>query len=213
MRSTASPLPILFALAVSGCASLPAANHEVARAAESGAHPTTRPAAAPPIPVRATARPVKMSTTRHPIPPTPAAPRRTERARAAPPAAVAQATTPRPHTDGTTMAGVYIYRHETFGAAVSMAVEMDGNPLGSTGAKTFLYVAAAPGRHVITTRAENADHLEIDVVAGERYYVWQAVEIGERYARTRLQRVDEPTGQAAVADCLPAAGARLIALD
>lgn len=95
-------------------------------------------------------------------------------------------------------AGVYIYRNESMGAAVKMDVEVDGKPLGQTVAKTFLYKEVAPGKHTITSKAENTDTLEIDAKPGALYYVWQEVKMGFMYARNKLSLVDEATGKKGV---------------
>ena len=98
------------------------------------------------------------------------------------------------------VAEVYIYRNETMGAAVRMNVAVDGKPLGQTAAKTFLYTEVAPGRHTITSSAENTDTLELDAQAGKLYYIWQEVKMGLLYARTKLHLVDKIEGQAGVLD-------------
>lgn len=95
-------------------------------------------------------------------------------------------------------AGVYVYRNETMGAAVKMDVEMDGKPLGQTGANTFLYKEVAPGKHAITSKTENTETLEIDTKPGLLYYVWQEVKMGVLSARSKLHLVDEATGKKGV---------------
>lgn len=95
-------------------------------------------------------------------------------------------------------AGIYIYRNESIGGTVAMDVEVDGKPIGQTAAKTYLYTQVAPGRHTITSKAENTDSLTIDTKPGMLYYVWQEVKMGVLYARNKLQLVDAATGQKGV---------------
>lgn len=95
-------------------------------------------------------------------------------------------------------AGVYVYRNETMGAAAKMHVDLDGRTLGETGAKTFLYKEVAPGKHTITSKAENTDSLEIDAKPGVLYYIWQEVKMGILSARSKLHLVDEATGKKGV---------------
>lgn len=95
-------------------------------------------------------------------------------------------------------AGVYIYRNETFGAAITMDVAVNGDPLGQTAAKTYLYAELPEGKHTISSEAENTSELELDVVKGHLYYVWQEVKMGIMSARSKLQLVDEETGQEGV---------------
>ncbi len=95
-------------------------------------------------------------------------------------------------------AGLYIYRNESMGAAVKMDVEIDGKPVGQTGAKTFLYKEVAPGKHTITSKAENTETLAVDAKPGVLYYIWQEVKMGVMSARNKLQLVDEATGKKGV---------------
>ncbi|TXH75328.1 DUF2846 domain-containing protein [Thiobacillus sp.] len=98
----------------------------------------------------------------------------------------------------TDKAGVYIYRNESMGAAVKMDVELDGKPIGQTAANTYLYKEVAPGKHLITSKAENTDTLEIDAKPGSLNYVWQEVKMGIMYARTKLNLMGEAEGKKGV---------------
>lgn len=95
-------------------------------------------------------------------------------------------------------AGVYIYRNESMGAAITMNVELDGNPIGQTAAKTYLYKELTPGKHVISSKAENTDTVEVDAKAGTLVYIWQEVKMGVMSARTKLHLVDEAQGRKGV---------------
>lgn len=104
------------------------------------------------------------------------------------------------------LAGLYIYRNESFGAAIRMDVEVDGKPVGQTAAKTYFYKEVAPGKHTITSKSENTDSIEVDTVAGKLYYIWQEVKMGLLYARTKLTLVSEEEGKKGVLECQLAAG-------
>jgi len=93
---------------------------------------------------------------------------------------------------------VYIYRNESMGGAVKMDVELDGKPIGQTAANTFLYKEVAPGKHTISSKAENTDTVEIDAKPGTLLYIWQEVKMGVLYARTKLHLVDEVEGKKGV---------------
>lgn len=95
-------------------------------------------------------------------------------------------------------AGVYIYRNESFGAAIRMDVLVDGKPLGKTAAKTYYFTDVTPGHHTITSISENSDSLAIEAEAGNLYYVWQEVKMGVLYARTKLHLVHETEGKKGV---------------
>lgn len=96
------------------------------------------------------------------------------------------------------VAGLYIFRNESMGAAVRMEVDVDGKPLGQTAAKTYLYTEISPGKHTVTSKAENSDSIEIDTIAGKLYYIWQEVKMGVLSARTKLNLVTEEEGQKGV---------------
>lgn len=96
------------------------------------------------------------------------------------------------------VAGLYIYRNESIGAAVRMDVSVDGKVLGETAAKTYLYTELPPGKHTITSKSENTDSIEIETVGGKLYYVWQEVKMGLLYSRTKLHLVSEEEGRKGV---------------
>lgn len=96
--------------------------------------------------------------------------------------------------------GVYIYRNEYTGASVSMDVSVDGKPIGYTGAKTYLYTEVSPGKHTISSEAENTSTLDIDAQLGTLLYIWQESKMGFVYARNKLQLVSEKEGQEGVMD-------------
>lgn len=95
-------------------------------------------------------------------------------------------------------AGVYIYRNETFGAAIKLNLALDGQALGSSASKTYFYKEVPPGKHTVTSYGENTDTLTFEAVAGKLYYVWQEVKMGMFAARTQLHLVQEKDGQAGV---------------
>jgi len=95
-------------------------------------------------------------------------------------------------------AGVYIYRNEAFGASVTMDVSIDGKEVGQTAANTYLYKEVAPGKHMVTSKAENTDTLEIETQPGTLTYIWQEVKMGFMYARNKLHLVDTEEGQKGV---------------
>ena len=47
------------------------------------------------------------------------------------------------------MARIYVYRNETFGAALKMPVSIDGQMIGETASKTYLVKDVAPGPHIV----------------------------------------------------------------
>lgn len=98
----------------------------------------------------------------------------------------------------TEKAGLYVYRNENMGGAVRMDVLVDGVQIGSTAANTYLYSELTPGKHTVTSKAENSDSVEIDAQPGTIAFVWQEVKMGLLYARTKLHLVTSTEGKKGV---------------
>ena len=99
---------------------------------------------------------------------------------------------------------IYIYRNENFGGAIKLTLLMDGKLIGDTAPKTYYLLETDPGKHSILSKAENDSILELNTEAGKNYFLWQEVKMGLWQPRSLLQQVDEPTGKAAVAECMRA---------
>lgn len=98
-------------------------------------------------------------------------------------------------------ANLYIYRNESMGAAVKMAVTLDGKPVGETAAKTYFKLEVPPGEHTLISKTENDSVLSVKAAAGQNYFIWQEVKMGVLSARSALQLVDEAAGKAGVQEC------------
>lgn len=79
-----------------------------------------------------------------------------------------------------------------------MDVEVDGAPLGQTTAQPYLYRELIPGKHTITSRAENTDTLNVDAQPEQLSCIWQEVKMGILFARTKLHLVDGREGPGGV---------------
>jgi hypothetical protein len=99
------------------------------------------------------------------------------------------------------MANIYLYRNETFGAAIAMTVSLDGKIMGRTGPQTFFLWEVAPGRHEIASHTENTSRLFLDAQAGRNYYVWQEVKMGMWQPASQLQEMSEADGRKGVMEC------------
>ena len=95
-------------------------------------------------------------------------------------------------------ASLYIYRNESFGAAIPMTVSVNGKALGQTAAQTYFRLNILPGKYNVESHAENVTNLSLSAEAGKNYFVWQEVKMGMWMARSLLQQVDENTGRAGV---------------
>lgn len=98
-------------------------------------------------------------------------------------------------------ANIYVYRNETFGAAIKMPLLLDNQSIGDTGPHTYAFRTVAPGKHTITSKTEKDVNIEVDAQPGNTYYVWQEVKMGMFAARSDLHLVDEKTGENGVKEC------------
>ncbi|MAG65962.1 DUF2846 domain-containing protein [Pseudomonas sp.] len=97
-------------------------------------------------------------------------------------------------------AQVYVYRNETFGAALSMPVSVDGRQAGTTGPKSFFRFQLEPGQHTISSQ-NGASSLLLNTEANRNYFVWQEVKMGLVSGGSKLQVVSEQQGRAGVQQC------------
>ena len=98
-------------------------------------------------------------------------------------------------------ANIYVYRNETFGAAIKMAIVLDGKLMADTAANTYMVLEVAPGAHTVISKTENEPSVTVNAVAGRNYFLWQEVKMGAFAARSELHQVDEATGKQGVAEC------------
>lgn len=98
-------------------------------------------------------------------------------------------------------ANIYVYRNETFGAAIKMPVALNGKLVGDTASKTYLKLEVQAGEHTLLSKTENDAIVKLNAEAGKNYFVWQEVKMGVWAARSALQLVDEQVGKAGVNEC------------
>lgn len=97
-------------------------------------------------------------------------------------------------------ANIYVYRNETFGAALKMHVQLDGKPVGETAADTYLDLTVAPGQHKIDSN-DGDSVVYVDAKPGQNYFVWQEMKMGLISGHTKLHVVDTATGEKGVGEC------------
>jgi uncharacterized protein YceK len=95
---------------------------------------------------------------------------------------------------------VYLYRNEVLGAALSMPVTVDGKLAGKTGSKSFFKFNLPAGKHTFTSQ-DKTSTLDLTTENGKTYYIWQEVKMGALSGGSKLQIVDEATGQKGVKVC------------
>jgi hypothetical protein len=100
------------------------------------------------------------------------------------------------------MALIYIVRPSAVGSMLRMRVTCDGNSIGSTQGKQFIYAYVSPGKHEFVSKAENKDDLLIIVEAGKTYFLEQKAHLGYTVARNNLVRIiDEAEAREILKNC------------
>ena len=93
---------------------------------------------------------------------------------------------------------IYVYRNETFGGAIKIALALDGKMMGSTAPKTYFAWDVSPGKHEITCIGEDNIKLSVNAPSGRAVYVWQEMKMGTWSAGCALNLVDGTRGRAGV---------------
>jgi hypothetical protein len=95
-------------------------------------------------------------------------------------------------------AGVFVYRLERRGGRQEVAVWVDGHPIGSTRGRSFLFAELLPGEHTVTSiDGGRVATLDIEVEAGQFYYIFQELKMDE-YGQHQLQLVSDGEGRLGV---------------
>lgn len=95
---------------------------------------------------------------------------------------------------------IYVYRNESFGAAIKMDLDLDGKFMGTTVSKSYFRFVVDPGHHSVDSQ-KGTSKLDLDTEAGKVYYVWQEVKMGMWVAGSALHLEDAGKGQADVKEC------------
>ncbi len=98
---------------------------------------------------------------------------------------------------------VYLYRTgRAVGAAGQLAVKVNGIDAGGTGPGTFFKWDLTPGNYTFfSSTAEASAVVQLDVKAGEVYYIRQDARLGVGNGRVTMKEVGEQQGQREVSGC------------
>jgi len=103
------------------------------------------------------------------------------------------------------MSNIYLYRNETFGAAIAMTVSLNGKVMGRTGANTYFLWEVPPGKYEIVSHTENLAKITIEARPNRNHFVWQEVKMGMWTAGSNLVEAGEEEGRKGVLECTRAA--------
>jgi len=96
---------------------------------------------------------------------------------------------------------IYVVRPAFVGTAVKSYFICGDDFKGINKGKSYFYFYIEPGKHVFWSKAENVDALELDVKAGQTYYIKQAVQVGALKTRIKLVVLSESEGKMALKKC------------
>jgi len=96
---------------------------------------------------------------------------------------------------------VYILRPNSYGSMAVFNTTVNGEFIGSTGGKRYIYTILAPGTYTFSTKAENRKELPIVLEADQTYFLEQQVHMGIMSARNKLVRIDERDGRFKLQKC------------
>lgn len=96
---------------------------------------------------------------------------------------------------------IYVVRPTGFSATIKSFFFCDDEVLGINQGSSYFFVHVTPGKRVFWSNSENVEALELNVEAGQVYYIQQHVDLGTLHARTRLELLDDMAGKEALAQC------------
>lgn len=98
---------------------------------------------------------------------------------------------------------VYLYRTgRVVGAAGQLLVKVNGNDAGGTGPGTFFKWDFTPGTYTFFSSTGEASALvELDVKAGELYFIRQDARIGIDKGRVSMKEVSDSKGKKEIQGC------------
>jgi hypothetical protein len=96
---------------------------------------------------------------------------------------------------------VCVLRPHWLASAVTAVVRDNDRLVGATRGPSYFCYAVQPGHHVIQSRADATELAELEVRAGDHYYLHQIVDNLFGFVRTRLAWIDEGEARRLIAKC------------
>ena len=95
---------------------------------------------------------------------------------------------------------IYIFRNEDIVLNTPISIQVNGAPLGNTGAKTYILAKVLPGKHTIVAKGENTEKLIVETEADRNYFIWLEVRLGAVTNHGHLHLVNKAEGKKGVAE-------------
>ena len=108
------------------------------------------------------------------------------------------------HPLGTVKPGqalLYVVRPTHVGFAIKSFFFVNDTISGINRGSSYFFLDIPPGKHVLWSKSENVDALEMTFEAGKTYYLQQQVQLGWGRARTKLEVLEGEKGPEALAKC------------
>jgi len=90
---------------------------------------------------------------------------------------------------------IYVFRPATVGAAIKTWAFADEELMMVSKPKAYSFAQVPAGKRLFWTKSENTSALEMEVEAGETYYLKVAIRPGLGKARAKILQVDEAEAQ------------------
>lgn len=93
-------------------------------------------------------------------------------------------------------AGVYIFRHDSWGQALTKDIYIDGKKIGTTANKVYFYKELPAGSHTFATESEfSPNELVINLEGGLNYFIEQYIKMGLLVGGANLKQVSQEKGK------------------
>lgn len=97
---------------------------------------------------------------------------------------------------------IYVYRIPAFtGSAISYDVKLNGEFMGKLKNGAYFYAVVDPGSHVLSAKTEVERTVDINVEAGETYYVRGGVVFGVMVGRPSMLIIPNETAENEITEC------------
>ena len=95
---------------------------------------------------------------------------------------------------------IYVFRNETFGAALTVPLTLDSKLMGQTGPHTYFAWDVEPGRHLVSCLGQEIRTVEIFPKKGTAIFIKQEMLLGTAGTHCSVYEVPEEQGRAGVQD-------------
>lgn len=96
---------------------------------------------------------------------------------------------------------VFIIRRQSMAKLINLTLECNGVYLCTTIGKRFIYLILDPGSYTFVSKAKNKSSLQLNLEAGNTYFILQKLSTGGIITLTELELMEETTGRKKLKKC------------